>query len=206
MNPTVPSINRMPKPPIAITGPKGPRLSVSSETMAGGMSMKYLSDLDVHKGAHDDDVEHEENAYDQHRRDEPGVFHRLVVVVGLDHLDAENCEQGKTRKELAGPLRFGGNRLDAAEKAKACADHLCKPRQDLGKVAAGLLLDGHRHREKAQVLHVKPFGHVLECLADIAAIGGLVCNHAELCGQGVGHLGGDDADGRGERMADAQAS
>lgn len=99
-------------------------------------------------------------------------------------------------EEHAGPFRLGGDGLDAAEELEARADHLGQTLKDLGQVAARLLLNGHGHGQKAQILTVHAFGKGLEAFGHVAAIGGLVGDQAEFGAQGIGHLFRHDADGR----------
>ena len=69
---------------------------------------------------------------------------------------------------------------------------LARPVEDLGKVTARGLLDGHRHGKKAQILHVDAFGHCFQRFANITAIGGFVRNHAHFRAQRIGHFLGHD--------------
>ena len=67
-----------------------------------------------------------------------------------------------------------------------------------------MLLDGHRNRKEAQILHIKSFGHILERLSNVAAIGGFIRDHPELRRKRVLDFLGDNRDGTCERVADTQ--
>ena len=116
---------------------------------------------------------------------EPGVIQHAVIVGGIVDQDHGQRDQGEGGQELARPLCLGGDGLDPAEQAEAGADHLGQTGQNLGQVTTGLLLDGHGHRQEAQILHVQTFGHLLEGFAHVAAIGAFIGDDAEFGRQRV---------------------
>ena len=67
-----------------------------------------------------------------------------------------------------------------------------------------MLLDRHGNGEKAQILHVGPFGHGLEGIAHIAAKGAFVRDYSELRGKRVLDLLRNNLERRSEGVADLE--
>ena len=86
----------------------------------------------------------------------------------------------------------------------ALADDLGQVLEDFGEVAAGLVLHRQRHDEHPHVVQIPSFGHALQRVAKLRAIGHFVDDKAELAADRIGHFGRQQIERRRDRVAGAK--
>src|SRR5258708_18264565 len=155
------SSSRAPARPNAI------RITDNAATAATMIPVSMALDLDVHDLLDEEEAgehRHQGNPQEDHahrdpddrgRRDEHRIEKRRCRKV-----DEEGEEERQRTDDIAGQALLGGQGADLALDPDALADREGDRVQDLGKVAAALVLDRDRRGPELEVLGVHALAHV----------------------------------------------
>ncbi len=124
-------------------------------------------------------------------------------VGGVEHQQQDQHEGRQRRQEPALHPPFGRQGPDRPLDQVALADHAGQLGEQLGEVAAGLLLDEHGQDEDLQLDHAGPPGQVAEGDLGREAEVLLLVAVGELGGDRLGELVGDGQQGLAQRLAGA---